>query len=73
MTIKSKKELPPGIHIDLTGPHGNAFVLMGTAQDLAKQLGKDGAAITAKMMEGDYENLIRVFEKEFGDYVTLYR
>jgi len=25
------------------------------------------------MMSGDYENLINVFEKNFGEFVTLYR
>ena len=36
--IKSKKETF-GIEIDLTGPNGNAFYLLGTASNLAKQLG----------------------------------
>ena len=35
--IKSKKQT--GIEIDLTGPDGNAFFLLGTAGRLAKQLG----------------------------------
>lgn len=26
-----------------------------------------------EMMSGDYENLIKVFDREFGDFVTLYR
>ena len=70
--IKSKKE-KSGIEIDLTGPDGNAFVLIGTAGNLAKQLGLDSKAIRTEMMAGDYENLIKVFDKYFGDYVTLYR
>ena len=70
--IKSKKE-KSGIEIDLTGPDGNAFVLIGTAGNLAKQLGFDGKTIRTEMMAGDYENLIKVFDKYFGDYVTLYR
>jgi hypothetical protein len=24
-------------------------------------------------MKGDYENLVNVFDKHFGDFVTLYR
>ena len=59
------------IIIDLTGPDGNAFALMGYAMRFAKQLGKDGKAITNEMMSGDYENLIKVFEREFGDFVIL--
>ena len=70
--IKSKKE-SLGISIDLTGPDGNAFVLIGTAAKLARQLGLDGKAIQAEMMKGDYENLIKVFDKHFGHFVTLYR
>ena len=70
--IKSKKQ-KLGIEIDLTGPDGNAFVLIGTAGNLAKQLCFDGKAIRTEMMAGDYENLIKVFDKYFGDYVTLYR
>ena len=74
MTIKSRKELEPrGIEIDLSGPEGNAFYLIGAARNLAKQLGKDGKAITERMIAGDYENLLAVFEEEFGDVVTLYR
>jgi hypothetical protein len=70
--IKSKKE-SLGIEIDLTGPDGNAFVLIGTATKLARQLGLDGKAIQAEMMKGDYENLVKVFDKHFGHFVTLYR
>ena len=70
--IKSKKQ-KLGIEIDLTGPNGNAFYLIGTANNLAKQLGLDKAKIKAEMMSGDYENLIKVFDKHFGHFVTLYR
>ena len=70
--IKSKEQ-KLGIEIDLTGPDGNAFVLIGTAGNLAKQLGLDGKAIRTEMMAGNYENLINVFDKHFGNFVTLYR
>lgn len=70
--IKQKKKTV-GIEIDLTGPQGNAFFLLGTAIKLAKQLGLDGNAIKTEMMSGDYENLIKVFDKNFGGFVTLYR
>ena len=74
MTIKSVKELRgQGIHIDLTGPEGNAFCLLGLARNLAKQLDRDVEDIHKRMTSGDYENLITVFEEEFGDLVTLYR
>lgn len=74
MAIKSKKEMKQGkIKIDLTGPSGNAFFLIGYAKQLAEQLGKDAKDIVARMTSGNYENLIKVFDAEFGDYVDLYR
>jgi hypothetical protein len=72
MAIKSKVNKST-IEIDLTGPDGNAFVLIGKAGNLAKQLGLDGKVIQSEMMKGDYENLINVFDKHFGHFVTLYR
>jgi hypothetical protein len=68
-----KKEQKFGIEIDLTGPQGNVFFLIGTANNLAKQLGLDGKAIQAQMMSGDYENAVNVFDENFGQFVTLYR
>lgn len=67
--IKSKKQT--GIVIDLTGPDGNAFVLIGKAGNLAKQLGLDKDTIQKEMMSGNYDHLINVFDKHFGDFVTL--
>ena len=66
--LQGKKQI-----IDLTGPQGNAFFLLGTAADLAKQLGRNGEEIMDRMKLGDYDNLIEVFDSEFGDYVDLYR
>ena len=59
--------------IDLTGPQGNAFYLMGFAQKNARKFGLDGSAILAEMKSGDYENLVNVFDTNFGSFVTLYR
>ena len=71
--IRSKEQNRGPIVIDLTGPDGNAFVLLGKAKQLARQLGLDGNAITNEMMSGDYENLIEVFDREFCDFVILER
>jgi hypothetical protein len=71
--IKYHKEKTGPVEIDLTGPDGNAFVLIGYAKRLARQLDLDGKKIADEMMSGDYENLINVFEKNFGEFVTLYR
>jgi hypothetical protein len=60
--------------IDLSGPQGNAFFLIGTAHNLTKQLGmspEEANAITADMRSSDYEHLIHVFDKHFGTYVDL--
>lgn len=73
--IKSKyHKIKTGpVEIDLTGPDGNAFALIGYARRLADQLGLDKNKIQAEMMSGNYENLINVFEKNFGEFVVLYR
>ena len=68
--IRDKVKTGPVV-IDLTGPDGNAFALMGYAQRFAKQLGLDSAAILKEMRSGDYENLLKVFDGYFGDYVIL--
>ena len=68
-----KKQQPKEIIIDLTGPDGNAFALMTYADRFAKQLDLDSVTIKAEMREGDYENLIKVFDEWFGDFVILER
>lgn len=61
------------LEIDLTGPEGNAFHLIGVANRLSKQLGLDSNKITEEMMSGDYENLVKVFDSYFGNFVILYK
>ena len=76
MAIKNKKERLEKMVIDLTGPDGNAFVLLGIASNLGKQLELDQERreeIRIEMTSGDYENLIKVFDENFGDYVDLER
>ena len=68
-----EKPKQSGITIDLTGPQGNAFYLLGTAKNLAKQLDLNGLEIMENMRSGDYENLVKVFDNNFGNIVTLYR
>ena len=59
--------------IDLQGPQGNAFALMAQADDFLRQMGRrdEFRAMRTEMMSGDYNNLIRIFEENFGEYVTL--
>lgn len=63
---------PLRIHrIDLDGPQGNAYFLMGIAQRYAKDLGIDFKPISEEMMSGNYINLLKVFDRHFGEYVIL--
>ena len=62
--------------IDLTGPDGNAYYLMGTACNLMKQLKftpEEAEGVIDKMKSSDYENLIKVFDKYFGKLIDLER
>jgi len=76
--IKKKEKTPiqKTIEIDLTGPDGNAYVILGLAKKLCKEFGmtktyeKD---LLDEMMSSDYENLIKTFDKSFGSVVTMYR
>ena len=74
MTIKSIDAIPRDKRqIDLTGPEGNVFYLLGAAKGYAKQLGLDFDQIQKEMMSGDYENAVQTFDKYFGEFVDLYR
>lgn len=61
--------------IDLSGPDGNAYFLLGYASNLAKQIWpedkKKRDAISAEMRDQNYANLVCVFNKHFGGVVTL--
>jgi hypothetical protein len=57
--------------IRLSSPDGNAFVLMGLAGNLAKQFGMDKKNIIGEMQNGDYKNLVFVFNKYFGECVDI--
>ena len=73
MAIRSKTPRVGKMELDISGPAGNAFAIMGTAQDLAKQLGIDSKPIIEEMTSGDYENLLEVFDKHFGQVCDIVR
>ena len=78
MAIKKIEDRPRKreIEIDLTGPEGNAFVLMAYARRLGKLLDYSEdriEAIIEEMMLTDYEGLLYTFDREFGAFVTLWR
>ena len=68
-----RKKVPSMPVIDLTGPNGNAFVLLGMAMGWAKDLGLDFEPIEKEATSGDYENLLSVLDNYFGDYVIFER
>lgn len=66
-----KDDFPKKHTIDLRGPQGNAYYLLGTASKLANRLGLDAKAIDADMTSGDYRRLVEVFDKHFGEIYDL--
>ena len=66
LTKTEKKQV-----IDLTGPQGNAFYLLGTAMKLCKQIGLDVNAVLKDLKGGDYEHLITRFDYHFGFIIDL--
>jgi len=72
--IKDKEEMSLDVNwMDLTGPDGNAFVILGNAMRWASQLGLDWDAIHKDATSDDYDHLVDVMEDHFGEYVTFYR
>ena len=62
--------------IDLTGPQGNSFYLLGLAVKLCGQIGFSGLSTTGildDMKNGDYEHLITRFDYHFGHLIDLER
>ena len=75
MAILTKDKFRKRI-IDLNGPDGNAFYILGTAKSLCKQIGIDTERTTEildEMRSDDYEHLIQTFDKYFGKLVDLER
>ena len=74
--IRKKQENYGPYVIDLTGPQGNAFVLLGYAKQFARQLQFDDELknkIVTEMRESDYEHLVETFDKYFGEFIILER
>jgi hypothetical protein len=74
--IREKKQKSGPIIIDLTGPAGNAFALIGMAKRFGHQLCWNSSKcqdLINQMMDGDYEHLLQVFDNAFGEFVILER
>jgi len=61
------------IVVDLDGPDGNAFVLLGMASKWARQLSLDWPTIREDAMSKDYDHLLKTLDKHFGKYVIFER
>lgn len=60
--------------INLDGPEGNAFALLAHAKRLGIQLGmmrQQIEAIQTDMKSGNYQHLVEVFDRHFGEVVDL--
>ena len=67
--------------VDLDGPQGNAFNLMGLVNAITLKYGipfvdtgdgnKTPDDIIEEMKSGDYKNLVKTFDKYFGSIVVL--
>jgi hypothetical protein len=73
MIVAKETKAIKQVEIDLTGPEGNAFILIGYANKWARQMGLDVKEVQRELMSGDYEHLLSVIEKYFGEYVIMYR
>jgi hypothetical protein len=65
------KEHTPLKTLDLDGPDGNVFSLMGIVNRNAKALELDGKAIIKEMKSGDYRNAVYVFNRDFGEFFDI--
>jgi hypothetical protein len=63
-----------GLCIDLSGPEGNVFHLLGIGNDIAAQIGRldewKSAVRAVKLMDGNYATIVNLFE-EFFPVITL--
>ncbi|MFM2010512.1 MAG: hypothetical protein RLZZ479_903 [Bacteroidota bacterium] len=60
--------------IDLNGPMGNAFYILGRVKSLGRSFGyspEQVKEIQEKMMSGDYDHLLEVFRDSFEGLVEL--
>ncbi len=70
--ISTKKGRWKDTDIDLTGPKGNVFWLIGLAIDICEFNGLEYGHIVKRMNAGDYQHALEVFDLHFGYTFTLY-
>jgi protein-tyrosine-phosphatase len=69
--IKAGRDRDAERIVDLCGPDGNAFCLLGMARGFAKQLNIDWEPIRTEMTSGDYSDLVLAMDKHFGSFITF--
>tara|TARA_B100000809_G_C14839153_1_gene424035 strand:- start:215 stop:457 length:243 start_codon:yes stop_codon:yes gene_type:complete len=73
MKLLDKDIIADKIVIDLCGPEGNHHTLLAYAHRLAKRENLDEDTIVKELMNGGFKNMVRVFDKHFGEWVILER
>lgn len=76
MIVSREKMVSRKVEIDLSGPEGNAYRLIGLAGNLGKATGMNKSQvknIQSEMMLSTYDMLIETLEKYFGDLIVLYK
>ena len=76
MTIHRKGKSPRKIQIDLSGPQGNAFCLLGLAKNLCKKMDytpEETKEFLDEMKSSDYEHLVETLDLKFGELIDFYR
>jgi len=71
--ITNKRPKKTKIEIDLLGPEGNAFALLGIAKDLCHKTGIEWEPVKNEMTSSDYEWLLQVMDHYFGDFIIMYK
>ena len=58
-------------YVDLTGPDGNAFALIGMVYEICEEIDRNPNRIVRDMKSGYYDNLVEVFKRELEGYVEV--
>ena len=61
------------IKINIDGPQGNAYALLGIAKELAEVRELEAKPILEEMTSADYNNLLLTFINHFGDLCETVR
>jgi hypothetical protein len=69
MAIRTRRNKKLTLNLD--GPDGNAWVLLGTCMSVANQLGIDWTPIDKEARSKNYRHLVKTLQKHFGNYVDF--